>query len=284
MKAGIILKRSKKGEEVFEELHKILSDLKVEIFLEGGEKVYRNVEVVDRKTISKTVDFIIVLGGDGTFLSAVDVAVERDLPVLGINIGGLGFLTEISVKEMNEAIKDFLEGRCEVEERSLIDSSLIRDGEEKLKKTVLNDVVVSKSAIARLVQLNIYVEDQPALEVRADGVIISTPTGSTAYSLAAGGPILHPSLQAIIINPLCPHSLTVRPMVIPEKYKIKVEVSSGVKEEDGLYLTLDGQTGTQMKARDIVLAKKSEKKLKLVRKKERNYFVLLREKLFWGLK
>lgn len=282
-KVAIVVKSRGEGlVEKIETLKKILRSYNIEPLLTGENLEISGLKGVPGEIVSQEADCIIVLGGDGTFLSALDLAIERDLPVLGVNLGRLGFLTEIPVDEMEIAVEEFIKGESTIERRTLIDAHLERDGNILLKRTVLNDVVVSKSAIARLVHLKVVVNNRTAALIRADGIIVSTPTGSTAYSLSAGGPILYPDVEAFIINPLCPHSLTVRPMVIPDNFEVRIEIIKSSKEEKSLFLTFDGQVGYEVKEGDAIIAVKSPKRLKLVRRKERNYFNLLKDKLFWG--
>ncbi len=283
-KAGIVYKRkSERAHSLLVKMVNMLESRGIEpLIVDKGEDHAEGFPVHSKEEVSSNADCIFVIGGDGTFLSTVDVAVSRGLPVLGVNAGGLGFLTEISPEEMEVAIDEFLQGKCEVEERALLDAFLLRDNHEIMQKIVLNDAVVTKSAIARLMEIDLYVGGYFAARFRADGVIVSTPTGSTAYSLASGGPVVEPEVRAHIITAICPHSLTVRPMVIPDKYEIRIEIRKASREEEGAFLTLDGQTGAAMRVGDVLLARRSEKCLKLVRRKNRNYFEVLRKKLSWS--
>lgn len=243
-----------------------------------GLKKYK---VVSKNTVAKKVDFIIVFGGDGTYLSAARLMQDVSLPILGVNMGTLGFLTEVRKEEAIEVVNAiFTTGKFSVSERVMLEVSLIRNNKAVLKSLVVNDAVVSKGAIARIIGVKIMVDGEWANTVRADGMILSTPTGSTAYSLAAGGPIVLPQLGCMILTPICAHGLTQRPMMLPDD----VTVEMIVEHMPGhVYLTLDGQEGIDIKDGDIIRISRFKKhKLKIVKAPNRNYFSLLREKLNFG--
>lgn len=232
-------------------------------------------ESVRRDEIPGRVDLLIVLGGDGTLLSIAHLAAQNAVPVVGVNLGSLGFLTEVPLDEIFLTLDAFFAGNKKI-------VSPRRILEVKTKKGTyhcLNDVVINKGALARMIQCTIWIDGKEIATPKADGLIIATPTGSTAYSLSAGGPIIQPYIPAIIIAPICPHTLTFRPMVISSKSTVKIQLLTGGEE---VYLTLDGQRGNLMEKNDIVEVQTSGLVLTLVSSPKRNYFDLLQEKLGWG--
>ncbi|MBU1185490.1 MAG: NAD(+)/NADH kinase [Acidobacteria bacterium] len=230
---------------------------------------------VPRELLPGQVDVLIVLGGDGTLLSVSHLAAKNGIPVIGINMGSLGFLTEVPLNEMRQTIDSFLDGNPHIRNPRQMLEVVCRG------KTYdcLNDVVINKGALARMIQCIIRIDGEEIARLRADGLIISTPTGSTAYSLSAGGPIVHPSIPAIIIAPICPHTLTFRPMVISSASEVRVQLQN---ESEEVYLTIDGQRGGQMNEQDEIIIRKSPLVLTLISSPKRNYFDLLHDKLGWG--
>lgn len=226
-------------------------------------------------------DVVVVLGGDGTLLSVARNLAEG-VPILGVNLGNLGFLTEINRGELYPAMVQVLGGRFRTEKRSLFDVELKREGgsaPQPIRFRVLNDAVITKSALARIIQLTLQVDGHLVARFRADGLIISTPTGSTAYNLSAGGPILAPSLGVAVLTPICPHALSLRPMVVPDSSRIEVTLETPREE---VYLTLDGQEGTSLGYRDTVTLTRSSSLVRLIKVSERTFFDNLRGKLRWG--
>ncbi|MBK9707139.1 MAG: NAD(+)/NADH kinase [Acidobacteria bacterium] len=225
------------------------------------------------------VDLIIVLGGDGTMLGAARLIGPRQIPVLGVNFGWLGYLTEFTLKEMFPALDRLIEGRLSIDYRMLLDVIVKRGDDVIASHRALNDAVVNKSAPARMPQLECYVDGMFVNSFRADGMIIATPTGSTAYSLSAGGPIVHPGMSAIILTPICPHMLSNRPVVVSgdSTVEMRIKVSS-----DDLMLTIDGQLGISLELDDRIELRRSRFIFTLVRPASRNYFEVLRTKLKWG--
>jgi NAD+ kinase len=221
-------------------------------------------------------EFVVVLGGDGTLLSAARAVGAAEIPLLGVNLGSLGFLTEVPVEEIYTTLAAVVEGRCPMESRSLLDCRLVRDGQEMAQYHALNDVVV-KSTKARLIGFEVNINDDRVMEYQADGVIVSTPTGSTAYSLAAGGPVFMPSVEAILVTPICPHSLTHRPLVVGDSARVSVRLNSGA---DG-FLSVDGQVGMPVIQGDQVVCRKACYRVKLLRMR-RSFFDVLRSRLRWG--
>ncbi len=224
-------------------------------------------------------DILIVLGGDGTLLSAARVVEDHDVPILGVNIGGLGFLTEITLDELFPALEEIIKGNYEVEERVMLRTHIHRQDERIAQYRALNDVVINKGALARIIELEMSINDQYVNTYLADGLILSSPTGSTAYSMSAGGPIVHPSLHSITVTPICAHALTKRPIVVPDTSSIKVILNTKGGE---VLLTLDGQVGFALSTGDCVEIRKADHTTKLIRSPYRTYFDILREKLGWG--
>jgi len=218
---------------------------------------------------------MVVMGGDGTLLSIAHLAAQKDIPVLGVNLGSLGFLTEVPLDEMYVTLDAFLSGDYEV-----ISPRRMLEARHKDKSYYcLNDAVINKGALARMIQYTIWIDEKKIATLRSDGLIISTPTGSTAYSLAAGGPIIQPYVPAIIISPICPHTLSFRPMVVSSDSRIKIQLLTSGEE---VFLTLDGQRGGLMVKDDVVEIERCGFELKLISSPRRNYFDLVQEKLGWG--
>jgi NAD+ kinase len=238
-------------------------------------------KVVPKSTLASKVDLIIVFGGDGTYLSAARLMKEKSIPVLGINMGTLGFLTEVKKEEVFDALNTILKGKkIDCSERVMLEAKLIRKGKVLTQDLVVNDVVVSKGAIARIIGIKINIDEHWANTVRADGMIVSTPTGSTAYSLAAGGPIIMPNLACMSITPICPHGLTQRPLIVPDSVKVQMMVEH---MPGHVFITLDGQNTIDLQLGDVIEITRFKKhKLKVVKAPNRDYFSLLREKLNFG--
>jgi NAD+ kinase len=223
-------------------------------------------------------DFVVVLGGDGTMLS-VARSLRRVVPILGVNLGHLGFLTEVGRGELYPNLIRILSNDYRIERRWLFDVELCRPGGGKSSFQVLNDAVIAKSALARIIEMDVTVEGKSVARYRADGLIISTPTGSTAYNLSAGGPIIYPLLPVAVVTPICPHTLSQRPVVIPDEERIEVTLETAREE---VYLTLDGQEGTTMGYRDTVSVTRSTRHVSLIKTTERSFYDSLRGKLRWG--
>lgn len=238
---------------------------------------------IEKPDLAQACDLITVLGGDGTFLSIARLMNKESKPLLGINMGTLGFLTEINHQESKEVFTRILEGqKYKTSTRALLEVTLKRNQKMIYQGPVVNDVVISKGAIARIIGMNISIDHQVINTVRADGLIISTPSGSTAYALAAGGPIVQPTLNAMILAPICPHSLTQRPMVLSDDLEVKITLTH---RPGHVLLTLDGQDAIDLKEGDEVIITRNQKQtLKLIQNPKRDYFGLLREKLSFGNK
>lgn len=237
---------------------------------------------VDKASLVDMADIIIVLGGDGTLLSTADCIAARggDVPILGVNFGSLGFLTEVTLSELYPALEAAIDGRARIEARMMLRSRTTRAGAQPEDHLVLNDVVVTKGARSRMIDLSVWVGDEFVTRIKADGLIVATPTGSTAYNLAAGGPIVQPAVDALVITPIAPHTLTNRPIVIPSSEAVRVQPN--IEDRDELFVTFDGQAGYELKAGDEVCISRAERALRLIRPTTRSYFEVLREKLKWG--
>ena len=230
--------------------------------------------------IPKTVDWVVVLGGDGTLLGAARRVGRFGSPILGVNLGGLGFLTGIPFERLYPVIEMMINGRLEVESRVMLETKVLRKGKAVCRFEVLNDVVINKGTLARIIDLGVAINEEFLTTFRADGLIISTPTGSTAYNLSAGGPILYPTMETFILTPICPFTLTNRPIIIPDTSVIQIKIKN--ESEEAVLLTFDGQVGFDLYYDDKVIIRKSEKKIKLFRPPDHSYFNILRTKLMWG--
>ena len=237
-------------------------------------------EVVEREKLAeRNPEFVIVLGGDGTMLSAARAVAQAGIPIMGVNLGSLGFLTEVPVSELYPTLEALVQNCCAIEARSMLHAHLMRGTERVVHYDAMNDVVVAKSAIARIVEFEVSVDKELVTNYKADGIIVSTPTGSTAYSLAAGGPIVSPGVNAFVITPISPHSLTNRPLVVRDDREISILVKS-VGEQ--AFLSIDGQTGEPVLDGDCITCRKSARNVRLLKLSKRTFFDVLRTKLSWG--
>jgi NAD+ kinase len=250
----------------------------IEVFTEKSA-MDSPIKFVEREVFKAQSDLIVILGGDGTMISTARLIGDREVPILGINYGSLGYLTEFRIEEMFPAIEAILDGNYEIDPRVTLDVKLERDAEILSTNRILNEVVINRAVLAKIIEVEITLNGLFVNSFRSDGIIVATPTGSTAYSLSAGGPILYPSMNAVVITPICPFTLTNRPIVIPDNAEIRLRLKS---ESEGAALTLDGQVGYQMKTGDCVVISKSETSFNLVSPPNRNYFDVLRNKLKWG--
>jgi NAD+ kinase len=232
-----------------------------------------------RDELASESDLLLVLGGDGTLLAAARVAAPRGVPILPVNMGSLGFLTSFTLDEMFPALEDALAGRSAVSERIMLRAELARGGHVVDGQRVVNEAVINKGALARMIELELKIDDAFVCRYRADGLIVATPTGSTAYSLSAGGPIIHPSVESIVITPICPHTLSDRPLVVRDSSSIEVILSG---DAESVFLTLDGQKGILMQSGDSVHIARAPERLKLIQPPRKSYFDILRSKLKWG--
>jgi len=236
-------------------------------------------DTLKREAIPECADLLIVLGGDGTLLSAARLAAPCKVPILAVNLGGLGFLTTVSQDEIYEILEEIFTDKHRVSERVMLEAEIVRGGAVIRRQIALNDAVLNKAALARIMDLELRVDGQYVTTYKADGLILSTPTGSTAYSLAAGGPIIYPIVEAFVATPICPHTLTHRPLVIPDSAKIEIEFQAGGED---VFLTLDGQIGVELFQGDHIQVQKAPDKLYLVRPAKKQYYEILRSKLKWG--
>lgn len=240
----------------------------------------RGIEVCVHETeLSPFLDVVVVIGGDGTLLHAAKLVGDKCIPILGVNLGGLGFLTEIGLSEIYSTLEMILKGDFETEDRMMLHASVFRDGENVYEQRVLNDIVFIRETLARIIELETSVDGAYLNTFRGDGLIISTPTGSTAYNLSAGGPIVYPRLNTIILTPICPFTLTNRPIILPESATIRVKLAEWAT---GVSLTFDGQTGLHLQGGDMTEVKKANTCIRLIKSPSRSYFQILRAKLKWG--
>ncbi len=246
---------------------------------ETGSSVDQSATARTRQELAGESDLLLVLGGDGTLLAAARVAAPRGIPLLPINMGSLGFLTSFTLEEMFPALEETLAGRSSVSERVLLRVDLDRAGQIIDGQRVLNEAVINKGALARMIDLELKIDGVFVCRYRADGLIVATPTGSTAYSLSAGGPIVHPSVESLIITPICPHTLTDRPLVVRDSSSVEVSLSG---DAESVFLTLDGQKGIPMESGDCVRIVRAPERLKLIQPPRKSYFDILRSKLKWG--
>ena len=239
-------------------------------------------KVADKSTIAGSADLVLVLGGDGTLLSMADCIGEAGsgIPILAVNFGSLGFLTEVTLPEILSSLDAAVGGLAPIEERLMLRSTTRRSGQAFAEHLSLNDTVVTKTARARMIDLTVYVGDEFVTRVKADGLIIATPTGSTAYNMSAGGPIVQPNVDALVLTPIAPHTLTNRPIVIPATSVVRVQPN--MEERDELFVTFDGQAGFNLQAGDVITVRRAEQPLRLIKPSTRSYFEVLRTKLKWG--
>jgi len=280
LKVGIIGKRN--NTEVYNivrDLVKWLEEKGVEYLVDSElGKSLKLDNTVKQADIPKHVELVIVFGGDGTFLSVSKQVNEYNIPILGINSGGLGFLTEFTLNELYPIMEKIIGDDYEIEERGMLSASVYKKNKKFGSYTVLNDLVINNGKVSRIIDLAIYAEGNLITTFKADGIIFSTPTGSTAYSLSAGGPIVHPTLPVTLITPICPHILTNRPLVVSNEMEITVKVLT----VGSSYLTLDGQETVKVELNDEIKLKKSDSTVKLIKSPFRDYFSILKTKLMWG--
>lgn len=258
------------------------------IKLVGGPEIERDriehqtgcaVDQVEPDILGSEVDLVLVLGGDGTMISTARLLGDHEVPVLGVNYGGLGYLAEFRIEELYNGLEAILSGNYRLDKRVMLAVELRRDDELLTRNRVLNDVVINKSALARIIEIEAYFNSHFVNSFRADGLIVSTPTGSTAYNLSAGGPVIFPSMNAVVITPICPFTLSNRPIVVPDGGLIELLLKTDLEE---VALTLDGQVGFPLRVGDRVAIRKSGTTFNLVQPSNRNYFDVLRDKLRWG--
>ncbi len=224
-------------------------------------------------------DFAIVLGGDGTLLAAARDLDGKNTPLLGVHLGGLGFLTEVTSEQLPAFLEEIFKGRYRADKRDTIEAAVFRGGSQLQSHRALNEIVVTKGHLSRLIKMEVRVGEEDVTHFAADGLIVATPTGSTAHSMSAGGPIVHPALSALVLTPICPHSLSFRPLLIPMEKEISVHIKS---EHEDIMLTYDGQQGIPLLSGDEIKIKRSSKAVYLMLSEKNSYFDILRRKLHWG--
>ena len=284
---GIVLKPNQPDAlKTMCELATWLADRDIDVL--GGPEIERDriaqktgcaVEEVEPERLAASVDLVLVLGGDGTMIAAARMMGETEVPVLGVNYGGLGYLAEFRIEELYTALESILAGNYRLDRRVMLDVELQRCEKQVTRNRVLNDIVINKSALARIIEIEAYLNRQFVNSFRADGLIVSTPTGSTAYNLSAGGPVIFPSMNAVVITPICPFTLSNRPIVVPDDAVIELCLKT---EQEDVALTLDGQVGFPLQVEDRVIIRKSQTTFNIVQPTNRNYFEVLRDKLRWG--
>lgn len=285
---GIISKPRKKDlEHILPGLLAWLKRRGIEIFmdpetassLEASARSAVDVPVLSRSELPGQSDLILVLGGDGTLLAAARNVHPHNVPILAVNLGSLGFLTAVTVGELYDTLELVLNGNHQIDSRKMLQVQVVRSGSVAGSYHALNDAVLNKAAISRILDFEAYVDGEFLTLFKADGLILSTPTGSTAYSLAAGGPIVYPSVEAFLVTPICPHTLTNRPLVIPDRSRIEIVIKS---EAESVFLTVDGQVGLSLHNEERVVCTLSPNRVNLVRPPQKAFFEVLRSKLKWG--
>lgn len=254
-------------------------DIEVSIDKETGAILESSEKCLTRNELPGKVDLLVVLGGDGTLLAAARALYRREVPIFAVNLGDLGFLTVITRDELYPALEGVLSGNYRSERRVQIEGELVRADEVLSSFRALNDVVLNKGAIARIQDFEVYADGEFISNYKSDGLIVATPTGSTAYSLAAGGPVVSPFVEAFMITPICAHTLTNRPLVLRDSANIEIVVKS---QREAAYLTVDGQVGIATHSEDIIRVRKSDSCIELIQPPQRNYYEILRQKLKWG--
>ena len=284
---GLVLKpHQPEALETICELTQWLTERGIELV--GGPEIERDriehqtgcsVRQVPAEQLAQAVDLVLVLGGDGTMIATARMVGDSEVPVLGVNFGGLGYLAEFRFEELYSALESILAGKYRLDKRVMLAVELWRSDDMITHNRVLNDVVINKSALARIIEIEASFNHQFVNSFRADGLIVSTPTGSTAYNLSAGGPVIFPSMNAVVITPICPFTLSNRPLVVPDDAEIELQLKT---EKEDVALTLDGQVGVSLRVEDRVVIRKSHTTFNLIQPTNRNYFDVLRDKLRWG--
>jgi NAD+ kinase len=279
---GLVINYEKeKAQEITNWIVDWLSFKKIKVYVEGDKDkgIRRKDFSCTNEKFFNSVDLIISLGGDGTLLRAAKIAATDGIPIFGVNLGGLGFLTQIGSDNLEIFLEKIYQGKCFLDERMMLDGIVKRKEKEIKKFTALNDIVIGKGAFARLISLATYINDDYVITYSADGLVISTSTGSTAYSLSAGGPIVNPKINSMILTPICPHTLSARPLIIGENDQVRITLELS---EEEVMVTIDGQEGFTLEPKDEVIVKKSIYKTRLIAFKEKSFYAILREKLRWS--
>jgi NAD+ kinase len=280
-KIGIIAKNIPAAQKASKKLASWLEARGKKVFIDRGTAAAINRPGYEPDELPALVEMIIVLGGDGTLLSAARLVADAhaDVPIFGVNLGSLGFMAEVSLDELYDNLEKAIAGKLGTEDRIMLTASVLREGKRIAQYRVLNDAVINKGALARMMELRISVNDGHLTTLRADGLIVATPTGSTAYSLSAGGPIIHPTIHCFVLTPICPHTLSNRPIALPDSVVVTACLTS---PSEDVSLTLDGQIGFPLEPNDVVAIKKSQFRMKLIKHPTKSYYEILRTKLKWG--
>ncbi|MCK9418499.1 MAG: NAD(+)/NADH kinase [Nitrospirae bacterium] len=280
-KIGIIAKNIPAAQKASRKLASWLEARGKKVFIDSETAAAINRRGYEPDEIPALVEMIIVLGGDGTLLSAARLVADAhaDVPIFGVNLGSLGFMAEVSLEELYGNLEKAIAGKLGTEDRIMLTASVLRKGKRIAQYRVLNDAVINKGALARMMELRVSVNDGHLTTLRADGLIVATPTGSTAYSLSAGGPIVHPTIHCFVLTPICPHTLSNRPIALPDSVVVTVCLTS---PSEDVSLTLDGQIGFPLEPNDVVAIKKSRFRMKLIKHPTKSYYEILRTKLKWG--
>ncbi len=281
-KIGILVKAQKEAADKAKELEAWLKAKGIEALIKQNVPAPITSKECLVENIPKApsdLSCIVILGGDGTFLSGIRWVQDTGVPVLGVNLGDFGFLTEYSVDQLFAIMEEIINDSFTTEERILLLAKVLRDGERIACQTVLNDVVVNKEALARIVHFHTYIDDDYLTTFKADGLIVATPTGSTAYSLSAGGPVVYPSLKTIILTPICPFTLTNRPLILPDTATIKIKID---KQDSNVFLTFDGQVGLHVTYQDSIVVEKAPHTIQMIRTPGLSYYDVLKAKLRWS--
>lgn len=266
---GLVVKNDEPAEKKARELEKWL----------GNQCVVIDIQRSDLKDIPDDLLCMVILGGDGTFLSVARFIEDRNIPLMGVKFGEVGFLAETTEDTLYQAVTSVMEGKHLIEKRTRLDVKVMRENEQIVDVDVLNDAVINKSALSRLASCAVYLDSTYLTTYRGDGLIIGTPTGSTAYSLAAGGPVVHPSVSSIILTPICPFTLTNRPLLIPDTTKIEIRLEGSPED---MILTLDGQEGFEMDPGDKIFIKKSRNDIQMISFEDQSYYKVLKTRLKWS--
>ena len=276
-KIGVVLRPSTPElKDSFLELEKIFNKHNIEVLLEDDSAQMVGLKGTLSNIICNEVDFVVTIGGDGTLLATVRRSFNYDIPILGVHAGNLGFLADLSMNELDSFVKKIIEGEYQIDERAIMEATIIKDGKE-LNMYAFNDIVLTRTRVSNMIHIETLIDSKPFNTYYGDGVIVSTPTGSTAYNLSAGGPILFPMSNVFALTPICPHSLTQRPLVLPGKFAIEMRTS-----EERALIIIDGQDVHELGLNESVKIKLASKTIKLIHTKEFDYFDVLKEKLGWG--
>ena len=279
MNIGVVCKPNLPNiDEIDEILLEYFKNKDCKIFYDKNYYIKPEDTLVELKELASKSELILAFGGDGTLLHIAEEAALQKKPVIGFNLGNLGFLTEAPLSNFQTILDNYFKNNLRSDLRNLINAHLIKENKDEVKQNFLNDIVINKGALSKIIDLNVFIDDKLVSQVRADGIIISSPTGSTAYSLSAGGPIVAPNLPLIIITPICPHTLTNRPLVISDKSKVSVSVDSS----NPIYVSFDGSNSEELKGKFIINIEKSNLNFNLLRMKKNEYFSVLKNKLMWS--